>query len=601
MKLIYNNMSRRTYFLLLSLAIFLLIGSAFFSYKNFKDYKYYDTRVTRAENAKLKIQKTGLLVKDLKITSIKVLAAKNPTDIVVYNNQVSMLEIQKKKLEKAISDNPAQVENLKNLVRHIKVYTYLSDSLIEDGSMTKIGIDVLYDHINSKSFTNDSVTIIIDNMMEEEVNLLEVRRNKKDNSEFFTPASFLFSTILSVIIVVILFLKITGLLNQSTEINQLFKGVLDSSPNGIINLKSIRNKLGEIEDFSINIVNEQSLTLLKQKSIKVSGNTLTTTFPYLMDDSLSTIYKSVIDDEQTVSDHTLYLRSSASHAFWCRLILKKLDDGLVITFSDITEEKNKQREIDLSNLELKKSNEELEQFAYVASHDLQEPLRKVRAFGDRLATKYSHTLDETGQDYIMRMQNAAARMQKLIDDLLQYSRISRNKKAFEKIDLNTVIKEITEDLSESIEEKKARVNYENLPTIKGDFFQLKQLFQNLISNSIKFSKAETAPEITISFKPIKAKNTNLKNPMYNNYWQITVKDNGIGFDSQYKDKIFTIFQRLHGRHEYKGTGIGLAICDRIAENHFGKIEAESNLGSGAVFTILFPKFKLNESYNNING
>ncbi len=589
MKSNYNNMSRRTYFLLLSFAIFFLIGSAFFSYKNFKDYKYYDNWVTHTEGVKLKIQKIGLLVKDLKISSIKILASKNPADIVMYNNEVSMLEIQKKDLKKAISDNPTQLKNLEQLSKYIKVYTNLSDSLFQDGRMTATDSNDLFDHLNSKSFTHDSVTIIINKMMDEEIRLLKIRKSKKESSDFFTPVSFLFSTIISVIIVAILFLKITGLLNQSTEVNLLFKGVLDSSPNGIISLNSVRNKSAEIEDFLINTINQQSLILLKKEGANVTQKKLSITLPYLMTSDLFDIYCAIINNETSINEHTIYLRTSNSHAFWCHLIFKKLGDGLVITFSDITEEKDKQREIDLRNLELKKSNEELEQFAYVASHDLQEPLRKVRAFGDRLATKYSQSIDDTGRDYIFRMQNAAERMQKLIDDLLQYSRVSRNKREFEIIDLNDVIKEITEDLSVSIEEKRAVISYQTLPKIKGDFFQLKQLFQNLISNSIKFAKPNTPPEITISFKAIKAKKTSLKKPMYNNYWQINVEDNGIGFDSQFKDKIFTIFQRLHGRHEYKGTGIGLAICARIAENHFGIITAESQLGIGSVFTILFPK------------
>ena len=248
------------------------------------------------------------------------------------------------------------------------------------------------------------------------------------------------------------------------------------------------------------------------------------------------------------------------------------------------------RKLKLINEELKRSNQDLEQFAYVASHDLQEPLRKILAFGERLTKKYEDELQGQGVEYISRMQNASQRMQKLINDLLIYSRVSRSKDDFELVDLNQLLNDVLEDLDEVIREKQVQININDLPELKGNPVQLRQLFQNIISNAIKFNRPDVTPEVTIynnkfpDKKTLKQYNLNLKYK----YVQITIEDNGIGFDTQYLDKIFTIFQRLHGRSEYSGTGIGLAVCRKVIENHHGYITAESSVGKGARFIIILP-------------
>lgn len=262
----------------------------------------------------------------------------------------------------------------------------------------------------------------------------------------------------------------------------------------------------------------------------------------------------------------------------------------MIVLQDVTKKKQYQKELELRIEELHRSNKELEQFAYVASHDLQEPLRKIRSFGDRLSEKYKQELGEEGQSYIERMQSAAGRMQGLIDDLLNFSRLTRSLEPFEKIDLSVVVKEILADLEISIEQKNAKIIIEHLPVIEAMNGQMQQLFQNLISNALKFSKPQEVPLITIKSEIIKGKDMkglgmNHKN---NNYCKIVVQDNGIGFEEKYQDRIFIIFQRLHGRSEYEGTGMGLAICKKTVENHNGIIKAESKVNEGSTFIIILP-------------
>lgn len=270
----------------------------------------------------------------------------------------------------------------------------------------------------------------------------------------------------------------------------------------------------------------------------------------------------------------------------------KSDQGEIILLlaegRDITQQKEAaeqirkyQEELELRIEELNRSNQELEQFAYVASHDLQEPLRKVRAFGDRLVNKYKEQLGEEGKGYIERMENAATRMQVLIDDLLNFSRLSRTKEPFVPVDLKEICRSVINDLEISIEQKKANIILENLPVIEAIPSQMRQLFQNLISNAIKFSSKDRDPEIIIRGETFADEHGKQMS-------RVQVKDNGIGFDEKYADRIFNIFQRLHGRNEYAGTGIGLAVCKKITENHGGGIRAEGNPGEGSAFIIELP-------------
>jgi signal transduction histidine kinase len=235
--------------------------------------------------------------------------------------------------------------------------------------------------------------------------------------------------------------------------------------------------------------------------------------------------------------------------------------------------------------ELQRSNRELEEFAFVASHDLQEPLRKIRAFGDRLQQKFSGQLGETGSDYVVRMQAASERMSALIDDLLSFSRVTTKQRPFVNVDLNEVMHRVMDDLDYAIEETNAQLHIDPLPIIDADASQIAQVFMNLIANSLKFHPLDARPIITVTSE------INLASPIVDDkrYWCcLRFADQGIGFEAQYAERVFSLFQRLHGRDEYSGTGIGLALCRKIIERHGGTITAQSEHGEGAVFTIYLP-------------
>lgn len=231
--------------------------------------------------------------------------------------------------------------------------------------------------------------------------------------------------------------------------------------------------------------------------------------------------------------------------------------------------------------QLERSNQELQDFASIASHDLQEPLRKIQAFGDRLNATCGNELGEKGKDYLKRMHSAAGRMRRLIEDLLTFSRVTTRALPFEMVDLANTAAEVIEDLETPIEQSGGKVEVEPLPQIQADPLQMRQLIQNLVGNGLKFHKPGQPPVVRISGRIIEDEGSA---PML----QLSVSDNGIGFDEKYLDRIFTVFQRLHARTEFAGTGVGLAICKKIAERHGGSITARSTPGQGAEFIVRLP-------------
>jgi light-regulated signal transduction histidine kinase (bacteriophytochrome) len=259
------------------------------------------------------------------------------------------------------------------------------------------------------------------------------------------------------------------------------------------------------------------------------------------------------------------------------------NEALVAVGINITQKIKAEKALEKLNQNLEKKvaqrTQELQEFVYVASHDLQEPLRKIQVFSDRLQSQWSNQLDPKGQDYLQRMQNAAIRMQQLIKDLLELSRITSQAKPLTTVALSEILSGVISDLEMRIEELSAEVEIGELPIIEADPTQMRQLFQNLIGNALKFHQKDQQPRVKI-FQDI---------PIEQEHWCIIiVEDNGIGFDEKYASQIFNPFQRLHSRKNYEGTGIGLAICRKIVDRHGGKITVSSIPGKGSKFKILLP-------------
>jgi PAS domain S-box-containing protein len=316
-------------------------------------------------------------------------------------------------------------------------------------------------------------------------------------------------------------------------------------------------------------------------------------FPHPEDLALvSQALKEVLDSRESVSIAHRCRRKDGSYV-WVEVLARQVSDsqtgeiqGVQSICRDITERKRAEDELLALAASLEESNSELEQFAVVASHDLQEPLRKIQAFGSLLTAKYGELLDEPGLDYVHRMEKAARRMQDLIGNLLSLSRITTRGQPFATVDLEQTVKDVVADLEVAIEEMGARVEVGELPTIEADPLQMRQMLQNLISNSLKFMPEDSAPIVKVHGRLRKGAAGDVSNG--ESTVTILVEDNGIGFDSRHVDRIFQVFERLHGRGEYEGTGMGLAICKKIARRHGGDITATSTTGAGATFIVSLP-------------
>jgi signal transduction histidine kinase len=453
----------------------------------------------------------------------------------------------------------------------------------------------------------DAIRAHIAEILAEEEKVAELRSDYEISYKILTPISLLFYTVLALVGVVFLFTRILLALDKSKEAEFLLS----------VNLEKQRLQLEIIEERKIILDEAEAIAEMGSwKWVEREDEMVWSSGLYAIldkktdqDVSLNTFLENVIpEDTQEVERFFLEMKSKEENSTIEYRILQNnqlrylsvtarpksnldKDENIVLgVVLDITENKLHEKQLQQYNAELRRSNEDLEHFAYVASHDLQEPLRKIRAFGDRLVTKFKSNLKDQGVDYITRMQAAASRMQLLIEDLLAFSRVSRAQAEFELLNPKVVLAEVMEDLD--LKNKEATVRIGKMPEFYGDPMQVKRLFQNLIGNAVKFHKVNEKAIIDISGKMLGKSEVEEETGMPmpdSQYVRISIKDNGIGFDQKYAEKIFNIFQRLNGRNTYEGTGIGLAICRKIVTNHKGYIAAKSIEDVGSEFIVIFPK------------
>lgn len=376
-------------------------------------------------------------------------------------------------------------------------------------------------------------------------------------------------------------IKVYGSIQDIDKIKQAEENTLKTLKEKNQILESISDAFFAIDDtWKINYVNTEAEKLLLQGKSKVVGKKLWDVFENTIDTPFYTyLHRSM--NEKTIQHFEMHY---AILDKWFDASVYPSDQGLSIYLRDVTERKNSElklfelnKELLQHSKELSISNQELEQFAYVASHDLQEPLRMVTSFLTQLEKKYGEAIDDKGKMYINYAVDGAKRMRQIILDLLEYSRVGRDNSNKEKIDVTELLNEIKALQKKQIEEKKAEIHFLNLPVIISYLSPVRQIFMNLIGNALKYSKANESPIIHVLCEE-KEK-----------FWQFSVSDNGIGIEQEYFDKIFIIFQRLHAKNEYSGSGIGLAITKKIIENLGGKIWLESTIGKGSTFYFTLPK------------
>jgi signal transduction histidine kinase len=315
--------------------------------------------------------------------------------------------------------------------------------------------------------------------------------------------------------------------------------------------------------------------------------------PEYADDFEKNLRTAITERSSMEFEYTVKTKSGElKNVFTKARVIVDFEDSLTVvgTTRDITLLRNFEKEQERHLHDLNRSNKALEEFAYVASHDLQEPVRKIAMFSERLRSKYSDMIDREGLLFIDRIVGAADNMKMLIDNLLEFSRANRSSEAFAPVNLQDVFQQVITNLELKIEETKSTISISGLPTIEAVGSEMEQLFSNLISNSIKFRRPSMIPHIEITgHQATVAEKTRYALPDDRTFHVIEVKDNGIGFEEEYTEKIFQIFHRLHGKAEYPGSGIGLAICKRIVDNHNGIIAARSLPGCGSTFTVILPE------------
>ncbi|MEI6949926.1 ATP-binding protein [Paraflavisolibacter sp. H34] len=365
--------------------------------------------------------------------------------------------------------------------------------------------------------------------------------------------------------------------------------IINRSQTGIFTATPLRNEQGAITDFRFVLVNGAVAAYLGEKPATLAGETGSKWFPDYKTNGLFERFRDTLETGR-MNRFEFHYTGGGIDA-WIDMMCTSLGDEILVTFSDFTAVKQLQLQLHQSVEELQRSNASLEEFAYAASHDLQEPLRKIQYFSERLKSGLAGSLSPENARLLDRQEHAAARMKGLIDDLLAYSKVSAAPNRQQTVKLREVVGDVLHDLEASISQSGAQLHIDELPEIHGDPPQLRQLFQNLVGNALKYRRKDITPEIFVRYREVHEGDPLLRELSLSGggpYCLIEVADNGIGFEPKNAEKIFHIFQRLHGRSEYPGTGVGLAIVQKVVANHKGAIRALGQPGKGATFQVLLP-------------
>lgn len=610
---------KKFYLKLIFLAIVVtMLFISLITYKNLENYTT-EVRLVRHSNDLIKeIQLAFSIIKDAEIGQRGFQLTNDTTYLYPYFSAIKLLPIQFKKLDSLIEDE-TQRKNLDTLKALTDNQFIIISNIVANTNSTHLYMDRYESRILARSKDNmDAIRRHVTQMVDTEQLVYLNRIGNESRYKKITPIALLTYAMLALMGLVVMFTRILQALDRSRSTQQLLFQTLEDQKVQMNLMAERKVILNEAED----IAEMGSWKWTEKDDVVVWSDGLYNIYGKQEEDiiTLDTFLENILPEDKPLVEMFIQDIRAVKKGITIDYRLLKSDGKITyLTITNKPQKKNGDREsivlgvvIDVTdstlnekqlkqyNDELVRSNEDLEQFAYAASHDLQEPLRKIRAFGDRLMTKFSPLLGEQGADYIRRMQSSSSRMQLLIEDLLSFSRVSRVEKILEPLDPHAIIKEVKEDLDIQLSSTGSTIDVKKIPHFHGDRVQIKRLFQNLISNAVKFHKENEAPHIEISGKIIGAdmleENALIDLPATTQYIRIHVKDNGIGFDEKYANKIFNIFQRLHGRIVYEGTGIGLAICKKIVANHKGNITAKSTEGIGSEFIITLPQ-NTNEHYN----
>ena len=541
----------------------------------------------------IELEKLASLLKDAESGKRAFIISKDSTFLEPYLSSGEALDISLSRLRDFTADNPEQQKNLDELQNRIERSLEIFENTLQLAVNNDIHSTEFITRFNEGRRVMNNVRFKIIQMTTHESNTLGIRKEKSSKTLSNAPMIVYYVLIISLVILLLIYIQISNNLKSLKEKNELLETFKESTTQSEI-ISKLGNWIWFIEsdifEFSDNLYR------LLGEEPQCFKPTLENIMDFVHPEDLYKFTEQVNNMMENEDLPFTYYRIAQKNgnikhfkSYGKILIDSDGNRKLLGTTADITDEIENYRLIEERNLELERNNKELASFNYVASHDLQEPLRKIQTFISRLEDKEQENLTNNGKLYIERIKSSSARMRSLIDDLLQFSRTNKSEEAFEDSNINILLETAKHDLAEIISDKRARISSDMIPSMKVIPFQIKQLFLNLISNSLKYSRQNVPPVVTITYSKTKANDLpKVKYSKYSVYHTITIKDNGIGFDQEYADKIFILFNRLHNKDEYSGTGIGLSICKKIVENHNGYITAEGKEGQGSIFTFYLP-------------
>jgi len=528
-------------------SIIILLALTFLSYFQIKSFSESASWENHSKTVEITLEKIYSNILALESNLRGFVLSKNETFLISLNNRNAELNINLDLVQNLIKDDPTRMKKLSEIRNLVTSNRIFFRELTTKSQNDKVPIEAWFER---KKMLDEMKNKIFELKLEE-YKLAQKSGTIFTKSNSLLPFFTFFLTIVSILSLLFAYNKIRRDLNAYKKLKIRLelktRDIAASKEQLTLQNIEIKKRAIEISDANIELAFQNTEKEKRAEELKIANTEL----------AFQNNEKEKRTDELTIANKKLALQN---------------------------EEKERQAK------ELKAANKELDAFVYVSSHDLQEPLRKIQMFCGRLLEKEAATLSETGKDYFKRMLDAASRMQTLIKDLLAFSRLNTEERNFEETNMSQIIEEVRTELWEMIEEKEAKIEIEGNCTLKIIPFQFRQLITNLVSNSLKFSKTDLAPFIKIKFKggenlPSLEKNKRQKNK----FFHLHFSDNGIGFEPEYQDKIFEIFQRLHGKEVYIGTGIGLAIVKKVVENHHGFIFAKGVLGEGSQFDIYLPE------------
>ncbi|WP_395077943.1 CHASE3 domain-containing protein [Flavobacterium sp.] len=492
-----------------------------------------------------------------------------------------------------LSDNPTQLSNLTKLKASIEKRLVFYKSIIELNKNKPPNSPQLMSSMVKGKILMNSIDTQINKMLKVESDILKVRKEKYESEVSITPLFSILLLFFSLTIFTFSFVKINDDLKFLKQSNDKLKLFFESTKHA--------EEIGKYYSWNWDLEsNKLSFSDNLYKMLGVDPQSFEANVSNFID------YVHPEDKERVASGADLILVEGKAVSIFFRFVSK---NGEILYFNsiaqsyidssnktmilgvsrDITEQHYANIAIEERNFELEQINTELESFNHVASHDLQEPLRKIQIFISRISPADIDSLSETGKEYISKIKLASNKMRVLIDDLLLFTRANKIDKAFEKTNLNELLENAKQELAINIHEKNAVFDAKKLPTTNVIPYQIQQLFINLISNSLKYSKEGVNPIITIRCEKVLVSSVSLNINSDKKYYKLSFSDNGIGFEQEFSESIFALFKRLHSKDDLPGTGIGLAICKKIVENHQGAITAEGKLNIGATFNIFLPE------------